>query len=161
MDASSPHDGRSPEGGRPRPHFHAYRWTGDRRTYDREGPRRPGSVEFANNPCTPLLISDWLLRPASAVAATFHDADAAVAWFEEQTARAAPGFASAEEREAARLAAKIAHVEGVLHRGGDAHAAWYVQATGYRTLDLITCSPNRRRPQLPCPITADQEVSLR
>ncbi|TDC72293.1 hypothetical protein [Streptomyces hainanensis] len=151
MDASSPHDGRPPKGGRPRPHFHAYRWTGDRRTYDREGPRRPGSPEFADNPCTPILIANWLLRPARHVTATFHDADAAVQWFEEQITRAAPGFAAPQEREPERLAAKIAHVRDTLRRGGDAHATWYVQATGYLTLDLVGCSPNRNRSQLPCP----------
>ncbi|WP_461032543.1 hypothetical protein [Streptomyces mayteni] len=152
MDVSSPRVGRPSEGGWPRPHFHAYRWSGDRRTYDREGPRRPGSAEFANNPCTPVRISDWLLRPAGAIAATFREVGDTVAWFEEQVTIAAPGFASVEEREPARLAAKVAHVEGVLRRGGDTHAAWYVQATSYHTLDLIACSPNRANPGLPCPV---------
>ncbi|GAB2899049.1 hypothetical protein [Streptomyces mayteni] len=152
MDASNPHDGGLPEGGPPRPHFHAYRWAGDRRTYDQEGPRRPESPGFATNSCTPVRISDWLLRPATAIAATFHEVDEAVAWFEEQMTRAAPGFASPQERERARLAAKIAHVHDTLHRGGDTHAAWYIQATGYTTLDLVTCSPNRGNPGLPCPI---------
>ncbi|WP_461033680.1 hypothetical protein [Streptomyces mayteni] len=153
MDASNPHDGRPPssEGSLPRPHFHAYRWQGDRRTHDQEGPRRPESPAFAANPCTPILIANWLLRPAGAIAATFYDVDAAVAWFREQAERAAPGFMSPQEREPARVGAKVAHVAATLHRGGDAHAAWYVQATGYRTLDLITCSPNGRDPRLPCP----------
>ncbi|MFD5318724.1 hypothetical protein [Streptomyces sp. NPDC127098] len=152
MDASNPHDGRPPEGGRPRRHIHAYRWTGDRRTYDPEGPRRPESPVFATNGCTPILIANWLLRPASAIAGTFHDVDAAVRWFEEQMTRAAPGFASPGEREPERLAAKVAHVAVTLHQGGDAHAAWYIQGTGYTTLDLITCSPNHSRPELPCPV---------
>ncbi|TDC73772.1 hypothetical protein [Streptomyces hainanensis] len=81
----------------------------------------------------------------------FHDADAAVQWFAEQATRAASGFASAEEREPEQLVAKIARVEGVLRRGGDAHAAWYFQAIGYYTLDLVACSPNRNNPLLPCP----------
>ncbi|TDC75476.1 hypothetical protein E1283_12400, partial [Streptomyces hainanensis] len=99
-----------------------------------------------------MRISDWLLRPAGAVDATFREVGDAVAWFEERVAVAAPGFASVEEREPARLAAKVVHVEGVLRRGGDAHAAWYVQATGYLTLDLVACSPNRGNPGLRCPV---------
>ncbi|MDT0320323.1 hypothetical protein [Streptomyces millisiae] len=153
MDASNPHHGRPPssEGGRPRRHIHAYRWTGDRRTYDQEGPRRPESPAFAANRCTPILIANWLLRPASAITATFHDIDDAVRWFEEQMTHAAPGFASPQEGEPARLAAKVAHVAATLRRGRDAHAAWYIQATGYTTLDLITCSPNRGGPGFSCP----------
>ncbi|WP_461034514.1 hypothetical protein [Streptomyces mayteni] len=151
MDASSPHDGRPSEGGRPRPHFHAYRWQGDRRTYDQEGPRRPEAAGFAASRCTPIVVANWLLRPAGTIAGTFREVDAATEWFEEQITRAAPGFASPQEREPERLAAKVAHVRDALRRGGDAHAAWYVQATGYLTLDLLGCSPNRNRPQLPCP----------
>ena len=66
--------------------------------------------------------------------------------------RAAPGFANPPEREPTRLAAKVAHVVATLHRGGDAHAAWYIQASGYTTLDLITCSPHHRHPELRCPV---------
>ncbi|MFD5321510.1 hypothetical protein, partial [Streptomyces sp. NPDC127098] len=148
---SNPHDGRPPEGGRPRRHIHAYRWTGDRRTYDQEGPRRPESSVFATNGCTPVLIANWLLRPATAITATFHDIDEASEWFRYQMERAAPGFANPQEQEPARLTAKLAHVAATLHRGGDAHAAWYLQATGYTTLDLITCSLNRNNPGLACP----------
>ncbi|MFD5322172.1 hypothetical protein, partial [Streptomyces sp. NPDC127098] len=157
VDASNPHDGRPPEGGRPRRHIHAYRWTGDRRIYDQEGPRRPESPAFATNPCTPILIANWLLRPAHHIVETFHDVDDAVRWFEEQAARAASGFANPPEREPARLAAKVAHVADTLRRGGDSHAAWYLQATGYTTLDLITCSPNGNNPGLTCPQAVAQE----
>ena len=73
VDASNPHDGR--------PHIHAYRWTGDRRTYDQEGPT-PTRVTFATTPRTPILIANWLLRPAIAITGTFHHVDDAVRWFE-------------------------------------------------------------------------------
>ncbi|ONK13709.1 hypothetical protein [Streptomyces sp. MP131-18] len=140
-------------------HFHAYHWQGERRVFDQEADRRPAAAPgappapgFLANPCTPLRISDWLLRPAAAVARTCGTAAEAAAWFRQESERAAPAFAVERERQAVpalagRSAARLA-------AGGDVHAGWYLRGTGFLTLDVIGCSPNGTAPSLPCPLGA-------
>ena len=151
---------------RPRPaHFHAYRWQGERRVFDQEADRRPHpfttpldrrdaepSPGFLANPCTPLRIADWLLRPASAITRTCRDAEEAAAWFTAELTRAAPAFASERDRQLAPVLAAGAAER--LARGGDVHGGWYLRGTGYLTLDVIACSPHPADPTLPCPLRA-------
>ncbi|MDT0343066.1 hypothetical protein [Streptomyces litchfieldiae] len=138
----------------PPAHFHAYHWQGERRVFDQEADRRPGgrppAPGFLANPCTPLVIRHWLLRPATAITRTCGTSDEAAAWFRHETERAAPAFASDHER--SRADATAAHAAAVLRRGGDVHAGWYLRGTGFLTLDVIGCSPNGTDPRLPCPL---------
>ncbi|MGK5533203.1 hypothetical protein [Streptomyces sp. URMC 129] len=133
-------------------HFHAYRWHGERRTFDREADRRPTSPTFAANACTPMTISHWLLRPAGAIAHTFRTPEEAADWFGREMRRAAPDFAAGHEREPERLDAKAAYIEQTLAWGGDTHAGWHLRGTAFLTLDIIGCTPNRTDPDLPCPL---------
>ncbi|MGK5534330.1 hypothetical protein, partial [Streptomyces sp. URMC 129] len=133
-------------------HFHAYHWQGERRLFDQEADRRPGtppSPGFLANPCTPLRVSDWLLRPASAISRTCGDAAEAAEWFRHETERASPAFAVDHDRET--VPQRIAAAADALARGRDVHAAWYLRGTGFLTLDAIGCSPNHTDPTLPCP----------
>jgi hypothetical protein len=133
-------------------HFHAYRWQGERRTLDREADRRPASPAFAGNPCTPMTICHWLLRPARAIAHTFHNAEEATDWFCHELRRAAPDFAADQERQPERLDAKADYIERTLALGCDTHAGWYLRGTAFLTLDIIGCTANRTDPALPCPL---------
>lgn len=142
-------------------HFHAYHWQGERRVYDQEADRRPGlgpgpSPGFLANACTPIRISDWLLRPASAIAHTCRTAEEAAEWFRREQGHAAPAFAVEHDRERARDRARLA--AETLAWGGDVHAGWYLRGTGYLTLDVIGCSPNHTDPHLPCPLRGWGEV---
>ncbi|MEV1006892.1 hypothetical protein [Streptomyces sp. NPDC049881] len=141
----------------PPAHFHAYHWQGERRVFDQEADRRPAAAPgtppspgFLANPCTPLRISDWLLRPSGAVARTLGAPDAAAEWFGREAARAAPAFADAHER--ADVPGRARSAALTLAWGGDVHAGWYLRGTGYLTLDVIGCSPNHTDPRLPCPL---------
>ncbi|WP_059007049.1 hypothetical protein [Streptomyces specialis] len=134
-------------------HFHAYHWQGERRLFDQEADRRPGtppSPGFLTNPCTPLRINHWLLRPATAITRTCADAAEAAAWFRRESERAAPAFAVEDDR--ATLPSRVEAAAARLARGEDVHAGWYLRGTGFLTLDTIGCSPNRADPGLPCPL---------
>ncbi|GAB2888809.1 hypothetical protein [Streptomyces mayteni] len=141
-------------------HFHAYHWQGERRVYDQEADRRPGpfgpSPGFLANICTPIRISDWLLRPSSAIAHTCRTSEDAADWFRRELGRAAPAFAVEHDREQAATRAERAAER--LGWGGDVHAGWYLRGTGYLTLDVVGCSPNHSDPRLPCPLRAPGPV---
>ncbi|WP_052849658.1 hypothetical protein [Streptomyces avicenniae] len=141
----------------PPAHFHAYHWQGERRVLDQEADRRPATAAglppspgFLANRCTPLRVCDWLLRPGSAVTRTCDGPEAAADWFGREAARAAPAFATAHERD--RVPARARSAARTLAWGGDVHAGWYLRGTGFLTLDVIGCSPNRTDPRLPCPL---------
>lgn len=144
---------------KPPAHFHAYRWQGERRTYDQEADRRPAtrageppSPGFLANPCTPVQVNHWLLRPAKAIAHTLDTPAAAAAWYRAELEAAAGSFASPQLAAPDRLSAHVEHVARTLRHGGDVSGGWYLRGTGYLTLDLIGCSPNRAAPDLPCPL---------
>ncbi|MFJ2607396.1 hypothetical protein ACIO13_20815 [Streptomyces sp. NPDC087425] len=69
----------------------------------------------------------------------------------EQLAAHAPRFASGAQLEAGRLARLAATVAQRLDSGGDATVGFYLERPIYLSLALVTCSPNRSRPHLPCP----------
>ncbi|RKN08596.1 hypothetical protein [Streptomyces radicis] len=135
-------------------HFHAYHWQGERRVFDQESARRPGTPEFLTNRCTPMRLADWLLRPATSITRTCQDAPGAAAWFRREMARAAPAFAVDHDRATAEPRAAAA--ADALARGRDVHAGWYLRGTGFLTLDVIACSPNATVPDHPCPLTRTQ-----
>ena len=61
-------------------HWHAYRWTGAGAERGDDAVRRPDSPDFRTSPLPPMLTGDWLAKPASRIAASFDDAEAAVSW---------------------------------------------------------------------------------
>ncbi|WP_188194527.1 hypothetical protein [Nonomuraea sp. SYSU D8015] len=61
-------------------HWHAYQWIGAGEDRGKEAERRPGSPDFATSALPPMRTGDWLVKPASRMAATFAEVEGAVEW---------------------------------------------------------------------------------
>ncbi|WP_432090899.1 hypothetical protein [Streptomyces sp. NRRL F-5630] len=121
----------------PAPHWHAYAWTG------REQPR-PRDARDPSKPVPPSLITDWLSKPRSLLAATFampDDGGHAYAWLETQLKKHPRGPRDWPPR------VDLDGAQDRLTRRTD--VVWgYWAATGlYVTRVLIACP----RPGIPCP----------
>ncbi|MEU9793349.1 hypothetical protein AB0E27_22420 [Streptomyces sparsogenes] len=151
-------------------HWHCYRWTGDRRTYDDESARRPphlvvhnippqqwkqiaaASPAFTASDVPPLEVPHWLLRPARMIKATFQEPDKASVWYRDQVTELAPAFMTGHDRDPARQAEWQAAAEDRLGWGGDVVGGWYLRGTGFASVQVVACSANRIRPTIPCPM---------
>ncbi|MBT3153749.1 hypothetical protein HTV45_23250 [Streptomyces sp. CHD11] len=153
-------------------HHHAYLWTGPKARFDDEALRRPphpdppppGSrpelidryrqvaAEFRTSDLPPLETAYWLVKPRSLVRGTWDEAKEAAAWFGEQLAEYAPRFASAADRDTARLARLVDAAAERLCAGADISYGCYLERPSYLSLALLTCSPNRTTPELLCPV---------
>ncbi|MER7794293.1 hypothetical protein [Streptomyces sp. NPDC097640] len=152
-------------------HWHCYRWSGERRTYDDESARRPphlvvqdisprewrqiaaASPAFMASEVPPLEVPHWLLRPARMVKATFQDPEKAAAWYRDQVTELAPSFMTDHDKDPTRRAQRFAVAEDRLGWGGDVVGGWYLRGTGFASVQLVACSANRTRPTIPCPVT--------
>jgi hypothetical protein len=152
-------------------HHHGYLWTGPKQRFDQEALRRPphpdpppaGSrpeliqryrevaADFPVSDLPPLETAYWLVKPRSLVRGTWDEAKAA-AWLGEQLAQHAPRFATEAERDVARLARLADSAAEDLAAGGDVSYGFYLERPSYLSLALVTCSPNRAMPELPCPV---------
>lgn len=152
-------------------HHHAYLWTGPKARFDDEALRRPphpdpppaGSrpeliqrhqqvaAEFPTSDLPPLETAHWLLKPRSLVRGTWDEAKEAAAWLGERLAEYAPRFMSESERDTARLAWLVSAAAERLHSGADVSYGCYLERPSYLSLAVVTCSPNRTMPDLPCP----------
>ncbi|MEU1698730.1 hypothetical protein [Streptomyces pseudogriseolus] len=152
-------------------HHHAYLWTGPKARFDDEALRRPphpdpppaGSrpelieryrlvaAEFRTADLPPLETAYWLVKPRSLVRGTWEEAKEAAAWFGERLAEYAPRFAVEHERDTARLTRLVDSAAERLHAGGDVSYGVYLERPSYLSLAVVTCSPNRTAPELPCP----------
>jgi len=152
-------------------HHHAYLWTGPKARFDDEALRRPphpdpppaGSrpelieryrqvaAEFRTSDLPPLETAYWLVKPPSLVRGTWEEAKEAAAWLGERLAEYAPRFAAEHDRDTARLARLVDAAAERLHAGGDVSYGHYLERPAYLALAVVTCSPNRAAPDLPCP----------
>ncbi|WP_241563505.1 hypothetical protein [Streptomyces sp. E1N211] len=134
---------------------------------------RQVAAEFRTSDLPPLETAYWLVKPRSLVRGTWEEAKEAVAWLGERLAEFAPRFAAEHDRDTARLArlveaaaerlhaggdgdtARLARlVEAAaerLHAGGDVSYGHYLERPSYLSLAVVTCSPHRTLPELPCP----------
>jgi hypothetical protein len=151
-------------------HIHGYAWLGEKATFDKESLRRPpaspptaGSpsdvieryrsavAEYPTADVPPLQTAHWLMKPASMIRGTWQEPEEAGEWLGLQLAEFAPRFAAEGEREATRLVLLVkAAVESLAH-GGDVSLGHYLKGTVFHSVALVTCSPNRTSPGLPCP----------
>ncbi|RMI38798.1 hypothetical protein [Streptomyces triticirhizae] len=151
-------------------HHHGYLWLGEKRTFDRESVRRPapqapgagGDEEvrerhreavaaFPMSEVPPLQTSHWLLKPPALVRGTWAQPRDAGRWLGERLAEVAPRFAGEADRSAGRLARLVDAAVERLARGGDVSLGHYLRGTLFHSVALVTCSPNRAAPGLPCP----------
>lgn len=168
--APSPSAPLSPSG-RPLPHHHGYLSTGPKQRFDQEALRRPpypdpppaGSrpelvqryrevaAEFPSSDLPPLETALWLMKPATVVRGTWDEPKEAAAWLAERLADYAPRFSSDAERVPAVLARYVNFATEQLRWGSDAALGVYLERPVFLSLALVTCSPNRTAPDLPCP----------
>ncbi|MFF9406464.1 hypothetical protein ACF1B0_13205 [Streptomyces anandii] len=153
-------------------HHHGYLWTGPKDRFDQDALRRPPhpeppppdsgpelirryrevAAEFPASPLPPLETAYWLVKPASSVRGTWAEPAGAASWLRERLAEYAPRFAAGEHRDAARLTGHVTHAAERLEWGGDVSLGFYLERPAYLCLALVTCAPNRARPDLPCPL---------
>ncbi|GAA3827752.1 hypothetical protein ACFS5L_30390 [Streptomyces phyllanthi] len=153
-------------------HHHGYLWTGPKQRFDQEALRRPPhpdppppgtrpeliqryrevSAEFPTSDLPPLETAYWLIKPSSLVRGTWDEAKEAAAWLEERLAEYAPRFASETERDTTHLALLIDSTAERLESGTDVTLGFYLERPSYFSVSVVTCSPNRSRPELACPV---------
>ncbi|MET9551541.1 hypothetical protein [Streptomyces sp. NPDC006645] len=152
-------------------HHHGYLWTGPKQRFDQEAVRRPphpepppaGSkpeliqryrevaAEFPTVDLPPLETAYWLVKPRSLVRATWDEAKEGAAWLGEQLAEYTPRFASEMDSDTTRLTALINSAAEQLGSGADVSLGFYLERPSYLSLAMVTCSPNRSKPELACP----------
>lgn len=99
----------------------------------------------------PLETAYWLMKPRSLVRVTWDEAKEAASWLGEQLAEYAPRFASEAHRDTTHLARLVNSAAERLESGADVSLGFYLERPAYLSLALVTCSPNRSKPELPCP----------
>ncbi|MFD7547600.1 hypothetical protein ACFV0R_24020 [Streptomyces sp. NPDC059578] len=151
-------------------HHHGYAWLGEKKAFDKESIRRPPGraptatcekevvdryreavVVFPTSDVPPIQTAHWLMKPPSVIRGTWQEAQGAGTWLGRQLAEFAPRFASEEERSEIRLALLVEVAVERLTWGGDVSLGHYLKGTVFHSVALVTCSPNRAAPDLPCP----------
>ncbi|KMS67330.1 hypothetical protein ACM01_43230 [Streptomyces viridochromogenes] len=153
-------------------HHHGYLWTGPKERLDQEALRRPphpepppvGSkpeliqryrevaAEFPTVDLPPLETAYWLIKPRSLVRGTWAEAKEAAAWLGESLAEHAPRFAWERDRDTTRLAILVNSTAEQLDSGADVSFGFYLERPSYLSVAVVTCSPNRSKPELACPV---------
>lgn len=161
-------------------HHHGYAWVGEKRTFDDEAVRRPPHphppppavpgdavaqrlldryrevvAEFAVTDLPPIQTAHWLLKPAATIRGTWAEPKEAGTWLADRLAEYAPRFAHGPERDPARLAQLVRDAVERSGWGGDVSLGHYLNGTLFHSVALVTCSPNRTDPALPCPLRSD------
>ncbi|MFG2782573.1 hypothetical protein ACGFY7_32635 [Streptomyces prunicolor] len=113
---------------------------------------REVAAEFPRVDLPPLETAYWLIKPRSLVRGTWDEAKEAASWLGEQLAEYAPRFASEAQRDTTQLARLVNSAAERLESGADVSLGFYLERPAYLSLALVTCSPNRSRPELPCPV---------
>ncbi|MDO0933470.1 hypothetical protein QQY66_17910 [Streptomyces sp. DG2A-72] len=153
-------------------HHHGYLWTGPKERFDDEALRRPphpepppaGSrpeliqryrevgAEFRTTDLPPLETAYWLVKPPALVRGTWDQAKEAAAWLGEQLAEYAPRFASEMDHDITHLAQLVNSAAERLDAGDDVSLGFYLERPSYLSLAVVTCSPNRSKTELGCPV---------
>jgi hypothetical protein len=155
-------------------HHHGYLWTGPKDRFDEEALRRPPHPEppppdsrpelvrrhrdvaatFPASELPPLETAYWLVKPRSLVRGTWDEARDAADWLAERLAEYAPRFTAGSGCGADSPGRHVASAVERLRAGGDVSLGFYLERPAYLSLALVTCSPNRARPELACPVGA-------
>ncbi|MFF3915012.1 hypothetical protein ACFYZB_16215 [Streptomyces sp. NPDC001852] len=153
-------------------HYHGYLWAGAKERFDQEALRRPphpepppsGSkpeliqryrevaAEFPTVDLPPLETAYWLVKPRSLIRDTWDEAKDAAAWIRGRVAAYAGRFASDRERDLLSLTELVNSATRTLSSGGDVSLGFYLERCSYLSLAVVTCSPNRSKPELTCPL---------
>ncbi|QXE36539.1 hypothetical protein KQY30_22250 [Streptomyces sp. GMY02] len=153
-------------------HHHGYLWTGPKERFDNEALRRSphpepppaGSrpeliqryrevaAEFPTSDLPPLETAYWLIKPTSSIHGTWGETKEAVAWLGERLAEYTHRVASETDRDTTRLALLVNSAAERLEAGADVSLGFYLERPSYLSLALVTCSPNRSKPGLVCPL---------
>ena len=153
-------------------HHHGFLWTGPKERFDQEALRRPphpepppaGSkpellqryrevvAEFPTSDLPPLETAYWLVKPRSLVQGTWYEAKEAAAWIGERLAEHAHRFGSGRDRDTTHLVRLVNAAAERLHSGADVSYGFYLERPSYLSLAVVTCSPNRAKPELACPV---------
>ncbi|MFJ2819469.1 hypothetical protein [Streptomyces sp. NPDC087294] len=153
-------------------HHHGYLWAGPKQRFDQEALRRPpypeppppGSrpelvqryrevaAEFPTSELPPLETAFWLVKPRSLVRGSWGEPKEAALWLGERVEEFAPRFLPEVRRDAVQLGPLLNSVVETLSSGGDVALGFYLERPSYLALALVTCSPNRARPELGCPV---------
>ncbi|WP_149825113.1 hypothetical protein [Streptomyces tailanensis] len=153
-------------------HHHGYLWTGPKERFDSEALRRPPhpepppvgarpeliqryrevAAEFRGVDLPPLETAYWLIKPPSLVRGTWEEAKDAAVWLGERLAEYAPRFASDHDRDITLLATLVNSAAQRLNSGADVSLGRYLERPTYLSLTVVTCSPNRSKPELGCPV---------
>ncbi|SET47576.1 hypothetical protein [Nonomuraea wenchangensis] len=128
-------------------HWHAYRWTGNGADRGNEGERRPSSPDFPGSHLPPMRTGDWLAKPASRIADTFHGAEDAVGWLAGEYGKVGAALLCGDR---IPLEDRLADARDLLPRGVDVQWGEWMQGGRFVTLGVICC-PNRHVPH-PCPL---------
>ncbi|ELP67061.1 hypothetical protein STRTUCAR8_04310 [Streptomyces turgidiscabies Car8] len=113
---------------------------------------REVAADFPVVDLPPLETAYWLIKPRTLVRGTWDEPKEAAAWIEERLAEYAPRFASETERDATHLSRLVNSAAERLAGGGDVSHGFYLERPAYLSLALVTCSPNRAKPELACPL---------
>ncbi|MFI7286689.1 hypothetical protein ACIBRY_08540 [Streptomyces anulatus] len=152
-------------------HHHGYAWVSEKATFDRESIRRPpGRVPttyseqevrdryreavaaFPAYDVPPIQTAHWLMKPSSSIRGTWEEPKEAGAWLGRQLTQFATRFASSQDRDAARLLLLVKAAVERLTEAGDVSLGHYLRGTLFHSVAVVTCSPNRAAPALPCPL---------
>ncbi|MFF4039161.1 hypothetical protein [Streptomyces sp. NPDC001816] len=159
-------------------HYHGYQWVGAKERFDQEALRRPphpepppaGSkpeliqryrevaAEFLTVDLPPLETAYWLAKPRSLVRDTWDEAKDAAAWIEARVAEYAPRFASEWKHAFIDLPLLVNSTAERLSSSCDVSLGFYLERPLYLSLAVVTCSPNRSKPELACPIEQGESV---
>ncbi|MFJ5777734.1 hypothetical protein [Streptomyces sp. NPDC093094] len=153
-------------------HQHGYQWTGPKERFDQEALRRPPhpeppppggkpeliqryqevAAEFPTSDLPPLETAHWLIKPRSLVRGTWSEAQEAAEWLGKRWAEHTDRFASAHDRDMTRLSRLVGSAAVQLAAGVDVSYGFYLERPAFLHLAVVTCSPNRSMPDLPCPL---------
>ncbi|MEU7058927.1 hypothetical protein [Streptomyces sp. NPDC046197] len=160
-------------------HHHGYLWAGPKARFDQEALRRPPhpepppaesrpgliqryrevAAEFPTSDLPPLETAYWLVKPRPLVRGTWPGPSETAAWLGNRPAEFAPRFASEAQRDRRRRAALVTSAVERLGAGGDVSLGFSLERPAYLCLALVTCSPNRERPEIPCPLDGSSLVA--
>ncbi|MFI1252970.1 hypothetical protein ACH4U6_04055 [Streptomyces netropsis] len=151
-------------------HHHGYAWLGEKKTFDKESVRRPPGqvptttsekevhdryreavVAFPSSDVPPIQTAHWLVKPPTVIRGTWEEPKEAGEWLGLQLAEFAPRFASEEDQAVTRLVLLVKSAVERLAWGGDVSLGHYLRGAVFHSVAVVTCSPNRAAPELPCP----------
>ncbi|GAA3802811.1 hypothetical protein GCM10022403_041090 [Streptomyces coacervatus] len=113
---------------------------------------REVAAAFPTADLPPLETAYWLVKPRDLVRGTWNEPKEAAAWLGERLAEYAPRFAFEVDSNVARLISMVNSTTARLDSGADVSLGFYLERPSYLSLAMVTCSPNRSKPELSCPV---------